>query len=249
MLAFIGGSGLNQLHGAELIEEKQVVTPYGEPSSTLSMMALQGQTVVFLARHGQPHSIAPHAINYRANIAALELVGVTDIIAVNAVGGISEGFGAGVLCVPDNLIDYSYGREQSFFDGQLKPLDHIDFTEPYSAPLRQSILDASADVGKHSPLIIKDHGCHAITQGPRLETSAEIRRCRQDGCDIVGMTGMPEAALARELGINYACLALVVNPAAGVSDALITMDEIHRVLDEGMETIVSIMQAVVSARS
>ena len=244
MLGFIGGSGLNQLSGGTLIEEKHIETVYGKPSSALSMIEFQGEAVVFLARHGSPHHIAPHHINYRANIAALEAVGVTDIVAVNAVGGISEGFDAGVLCVPDNLIDYSYGREHSFLDGQFKPLDHIDFTMPYAQTLRQSILDAASLIQKNKALTIKNTACHAITQGPRLETAAEVKRLAQDSCDIVGMTGMPEAALAKELGINYACLALVVNPAAGISDAAITMDDIHRVLDEGMDSIVAIIEQI-----
>ena len=248
MLGFIGGSGLNQLKNSTLIEELSVKTSCGEPSSKISIIDIQGEKAAFLARHGQPHHIPPHAINYRANIAALEQIGVTDIIAINAVGGISEGFDAGVLCIPDNLIDYTYGREHSFFDGIIKPLDHIDFSLPYSQHLRYLILTAITQVQAiHSlnPVLIKDYACHAITQGPRLETAAEIRRCLQDGCDIVGMTGMPEAALAREIGLGYACLALVVNPAAGVSDKLITMDEIHRVLEAGMDNVLSIIEKIV----
>ena len=245
MLGFIGGSGLNQLSGTRLIESKQLTTEFGQPSSPVSIVDVNGHQAAFIARHGQPHAIAPHAINYKANIAALKALGVTKIIAVNAVGGISSGFDAGVLCVPNNLIDYTYARAHTFLDGIHQPLDHIDFTYPYTESLRELILEVAKKQDDAVAQSIIDFACHAVTQGPRLETAAEIKRLAQDGCDIVGMTGMPEAALAREAGIDYACLACVVNPAAGMGAELITLDEIHRVLANGMQSILNILAAVV----
>jgi len=177
------------------------------------------------------HTLAPHKINYRANIWALQSLSVSDIIAVNAVGGITQEMQSGVISVPHQIIDYTYGREHTFFDGTSAqfPLKHIDFSYPYSQSLRQIILET------HSQLI--DYSVYGATQGPRLESMAEIIKLEKEGCDIVGMTGMPEAALAREVEINYACVALVVNPAAGKSPDIITMEQIYQVLEQGMEQV------------
>jgi 5'-methylthioinosine phosphorylase len=188
------------------------------------------------------HRIAPHEINYRANLWALKEVGVTEIVAVAAVGGIDPNLKAGDLVVPDQLIDYTYGRNHTFFQGPDQPVTHIDFTHPYTQSIRNTLINASRSVGH--PAV--DHGTYAACQGPRLETAAEIRRFAKDGCSIVGMTGMPEAALARELGIAYACLAVVVNPAAGVGDSAeaISLDEIAKVMDGAMARVVEVLKAL-----
>ncbi|WP_339668220.1 S-methyl-5'-thioinosine phosphorylase [Dasania marina] len=232
IVAIIGGTGLQEFAGDGVAGDVlgSRATPYGETSSEVVHSQLSDLSCVFLARHGNPHTIAPHKVNYRANIWALKQLGVSDIIAVNAVGGINPAMPAASLVLPDQLIDYSHSREQSFFDGESNPLQHIDFTHPFSAGLRSQLLAAAKAVN----ISVHGTGVYGVTQGPRLETVAEIKRMAQDGCDVVGMTAMPEAALARELAINYASLCLVVNPAAGCSEQLITMDDIHKVIAQGM---------------
>lgn len=224
-LAIIGGTGLYAFPGLGDIERREASTRWGAPSAPIVIGTLSGQRVAFLARHGEAHSLAPHRINFRANIAALHELGARRIVGINAVGGIRADMGPRVLVVPDQLIDYTCGRPSSFCDGEGEAVLHIDFSEPYSAALRADLLAASRKAG----VDVVDGGCYAATQGPRLETNAEIARLRRDGCDLVGMTGMPEAALARELEIEYACLALVANWAAGCDPeaATISIEEIH----------------------
>lgn len=227
-IAIIGGTGLDQF--PELLERQQetVVTPFGECSAPLTRAKIAHQPLVFLPRHGADHSIAPHDINYRANIYALHQAGVTDIIAVNAVGGIDPRLDDGALALPSQLIDYTWGRASSFS----KPGDilHVDFTEPYCPQLQGRLIAAA----QQEQLQLHAGGVLAITQGPRLETAAEVTRLSRDGCTLVGMTGMPEAILARELGIRYCCLALVVNKAAGLGDGPITVEHMASVLVTGM---------------
>lgn len=211
MAGIIGGTGMTELAGLDIERRQEVATPWGEPSSPLVFGRFAGVPVVFLARHGLEHSIPPHLVNYRANCWALRDAGVRRVVAVNAVGGISGDCTPGSLVIPDQLIDFTYGREHTYCDGSTVPLSHVDFTEPYSAELREWLLWAGTAAG----LEPRDGGIYAATQGPRLETAAEIDRLERHGCDIVGMTGMPEAALARELGLDYACCAVVVNWAAG----------------------------------
>ena len=224
-LAIIGGTGLYAFPGLGDIERREASTRWGAPSAPIVTGTLSGQRVAFLARHGEAHSFAPHRINFRANIAALHELGARRIVGINAVGGIRADMGPRALVVPDQLIDYTCGRPSSFCDGEGEAVLHIDFSEPYSAALRADLLAASRKAG----VDVVDGGCYAATQGPRLETNAEIARLRRDGCDLVGMTGMPEAALARELEIEYACLALVANWAAGCDPeaATISIEEIH----------------------
>ena len=241
MIGIIGGTGLTEFAQGELCGERK--TPYGDTSSAIVRLMIDDKPVYFLARHGHPHSIPPHKVNYRANLWALKQLGVSKLLAVNAVGGITEAMAAGVVVLPDQIIDYSYGREHTFYDGDKDELEHIDFSYPFSATLRQALMDAAADCS----LSIIDQAVYGVTQGPRLETAAEIKRMRNDGCDIVGMTAMPEAALARELDIDYASACLVVNPAAGCSDALITMADIHRVIDSGMAQVRALLKATVVA--
>ncbi len=203
---------------------------------------LAGQPVCFLARHGHPHTIPPHRVNYRANLWALREAGVSRIIAVNAVGGIHADLPTGRFCVPDQLIDYTWGRPSSFYEDGLEEVVHVDFADPYDTELRARLLPAAAAQG----VDCRDGGVYAATQGPRLETAAEIRRLERDGADLVGMTGMPEAALARELGLAYACLALVVNPAAGKSSEVITMAAIEAVVKAGMQQVRAVLREVVT---
>lgn len=230
--AIIGGSGLYHLQEAAA-PCHAIVTPYGEQPVSLYLEQGAAGPFWFLPRHGKSHDVAPHEINYRANLWALYQQGVRQVFAINAVGGIADGLEPGALVVPDQLIDYSWGREHSYFSGKHSFEAHIDFTEPYDAGLRALLLQAGAAC--HTSL--RTQGVYACTQGPRLETAAEIRRLARDGCDIVGMTGMPEAALARELGMAYASVALVVNRAAGLGDGHITMDAIRTSLDSGMTAV------------
>lgn len=226
-IALIGGTGLNRLEGLDIVREHEVQTPWGECSHRVQQGRFHDSDVFFLARHGVPHQIPPHRINYRANIWALRELGVTKIIGVNAVGGIERSWPPGFIALPDQLIDYTYGREHTFYDGSDGELQHIDFTEPYNPDLRQQLIAAAQQIG----LKCSTTGTYAATQGPRLETAAEVRRLHQDGCDIVGMTGMPEAALAAELGLAYAAVCLVVNAAAGLGEEPITEAAMHDILD------------------
>ncbi|UTW45961.1 S-methyl-5'-thioinosine phosphorylase [bacterium SCSIO 12696] len=232
-MAIIGGTGLTQMPELQIHHSRTVTTQYGSPSSPLLCGQLGGADVVFLARHGSSHNIPPHCVNYRANMAALKQEGVAAVIAVNAVGGIRSDMGAGALVVPDQIIDYTWGRQHTYSDGPDAPLEHVDFTQPYTEPLRQQLLSALQAEGVAGI----DGGVHGVTQGPRLESAAEIDRLEKDGCDLVGMTAMPEAALARELGLDYACLALVVNPAAGRSVDTISMADIQAVLEQSIPKI------------
>ncbi len=211
MIGIIGGSGLNRIADLEAPRRVAMTSPYGEPSAALTVGRLHGVEVAFLARHGDGHTIAPHRINYRANIHALHAQGVRDVIAVATVGSIRDEWGPGALVVPDQIIDYTHGREATFFDGVLQPLQHIDFTRPFHGAMRGRLLQAGAASGE----ALRDGGVYGATQGPRLETAAEIDRMARDGSDVVGMTGMPEAVLAREMGLDYAMLCVVVNAAAG----------------------------------
>lgn len=228
MLAIIGGSGLTQLASLEVTSRKATRTPYGEPSGALTFGKLRGRDVAFLARHGYGHTIPPHEVNYRANLWALREEGATEIVSVASVGGIRADLGPGTLVVPHQLIDYTWGRRSTFFEGGDVPVSHVDFTGPYSEPLRRKLLVAAQACGE----LALDGAVYAATQGPRLETAAEIDRLERDGADIVGMTGMPEAALARELDLPYAAIAVVVNHAAGRGDSRggIRLDRIEQTL-------------------
>lgn len=237
-VAIIGGSGLTQLNNLQITRREVVPTPYGEPSAPMVFGLLGGREVVFLPRHGADHTIPPHRINYRANIWALREAGVQQIIAVAAVGGIANHLAAGDLLFPDQIIDYTYGREHTFFDGADRKVTHVDFSYPYSAELRATLIEAAHRAG----IAVVELGTYGATQGPRFETVAEIRRMERDGADVVGMTGMPEAALARELNLAYAAVALVVNPAAGKTDAIISLEEIETCLRQGMLKVRSLLE-------
>ena len=222
-LAVIGGTGVYRIAELENVESHLPETRYGFPSGPVRVGRLGGKRVAFLARHGEEHGVPPHKINYRANLVALQMVGATRVLALNTVGGITERFGPQALGCPDQLIDYTWGRISTLSEEPGTPVLHVDFGEPYTPALRAQVLAAA----QRSGVALVDGGCYGATQGPRLETVAEIARMRRDGCDLVGMTGMPEAGLARELGLQYACLAIVANWAAGCGDATeITMDEV-----------------------
>ena len=242
-LAIIGGTGLDRLDLLEGRREEWIETPYGGPSAPLVHGTVAGVPLVFLARHGQEHTLAPHEINYRANLRALHDAGVDAVIAVAAVGVIGDRPAPGGLVVPEQLIDYTHGRAATFFEGDGVAVQHIDFTRPYTPALRQRLLAAAAAAG----VDIVDGGCYGATQGPRLETAAEIERLRRDGCTLVGMTGMPEAALARELGLAYACCAVVANRAAGTVPGEISLEEIGMHLAAGMQNVRTLIAALVRA--
>ena len=245
MLAIIGGSGLTQLANLNVIRREVVRTPYGEPSGALTFGQLCEHPVVFLARHGYGHTIPPHRVNYQANLWALKEAGVEIIISVASVGGIRADMCPGTLVVPDQIIDYTWGRKNTFHEGTDEPVVHIDFTEPYDAAVRRRILAAAAAAGEK----VFDGAVYAATQGPRLETAAEINRLERDGADVVGMTGMPEAALARELGIPYAAINVVANYAAGRADSSerICFDRIETVLHDAMGRVRKVLDHLCTA--
>lgn len=230
--AVIGGSGLYEMEGFAGIES--IETPYGVVDG-ITAKTISGCRVYFLPRHGQGHSIPPHKINYRANIWALHSLGVTEVLAVNAVGGITSLMSPGCICVPDQVIDYSYGREHTFFDGSLGQVKHVDFAEPFCPSLRGRLIEQCRLSMPADSFV--EGGVYACTQGPRLESAAEIRRLKSDGCDIVGMTLMPEAALVRELGMGYGSLCAVANWGAGLDSEPLTMDLILEVLSGAIGSI------------
>lgn len=240
-IAIIGGTGLTSIKGLEIIGREIVQTPYGEPSGPLVQGILSGHNVYFLPRHGAAHTIPPHKINYRANIWALKEAGIEQVIAVNAVGGIRKDMQPGKLIIPDQVIDYTVSRTNTFFDEGLKKVVHIDFTYPFCEELREDIINAAKT---HSISVIKK-GTYAATQGPRLETAAEINRLEKDGCHLVGMTCMPEAALAREQDLCYASISVVANLAAGRGTDNLTMEVIEKNLNNGMIQVRKLLEAVI----
>jgi 5'-methylthioadenosine phosphorylase len=241
MLAIIGGSGLTRLSTLAVARREVVRTPYGEPSSALLFGRIAGHAAVFLARHGHGHTIPPHRVNYRANLWALQHCGARAVIAVASVGAIGP-VEPGALVLPHQLIDYTHGREATFFDGGDQRVVHVDFTHPYSRRVRSACLAAAAAAG----VVLADGGVYGAVSGPRLETAAEIDRMERDGATLVGMTGMPEAVLARELALPYAAIAVVVNHAAGRGDSQheISLDAIARTLEAAMERVRALLDHV-----
>jgi 5'-methylthioinosine phosphorylase len=244
LLAIIGGSGLSGLANLEVTRRQVLRTPFGEPSGPLTFGNIGGRPVAFLARHGYGHTIAPHEVNYRANMWALKEQMITTVVSVASVGSIRKDFPPGSLVLPDQIVDYTWGRKSTFFEGPGAKVTHIDFTEPYTAGLRERILHAAKSCGQD----IADGAVYAATQGPRLETAAEINRLERDGAGLVGMTAMPEAALARELGLEYATIAVVANFAAGRGDSVhgVSMDKIGIVLEEAMGKVRRIIEKLVA---
>jgi 5'-methylthioinosine phosphorylase len=242
MLAIIGGTGFTKLANLEIIRRQVVRTPYGEPSGALIFGKLLDKELVFLARHGYGHHLAPHEVNYRANIWALKQAGADYVVAMNSVGGIPDELTPGTLVVPDQIIDYTWGRKSTFFEGAEQPVTHIDFTFPYDEGMRQCLIQAAAKIGEQ----IVANGVYACTQGPRLESAAEVTRLERDGATMVGMTAMPEVALAREQGLKYAALAVIVNHAAGRGASLqgIRLEDTYAFLEAGIGKIHRILEAL-----
>jgi 5'-deoxy-5'-methylthioadenosine phosphorylase len=243
-LAIIGGTGLDKMPNLEIVHREVSHTPYGEPSAPLTHGRLAGKDIVFLPRHGSSHIIPPHLINYRANLWALRHIGIDTVLAVAAVGGITERMAPGMMVIPDQLIDYTHEREHTLFEADLTQVTHIDFTYPYCEQLRRQLFEAGRESGL-SPIA---GGTYGATQGPRLETAAEIQRMQRDGCDIVGMTGMPEASLAREMNLCYATCAVISNWAAGKSEGVIEIGEIEKNLMQGMEEVKLLVAALLDHR-
>ena len=241
-LAIIGGTGFNFINSLEAKSSQRLETPYGDPSADFICGKLNKKEIIFLARHGNPHKIPPHKINYRANIWGLKQLGVSEIISIAAVGGMTQNMSPAHIAIPDQIIDYSYDREHTFFADNLKAVTHIDFTFPYSKKLRNRIIQAA-----DNELSMSQTGTYGCTQGPRLESAAEILRMERDGCNLVGMTGMPEASLARELDIDYAAISVIANWAAGKSEGEISMVEIEQHLKIGMADVENLLRSVVSA--
>lgn len=235
----IGGTGLTALEDFVVLDRETPVTPYGTPSAALTRGRLGSVPAVFLPRHGADHTLAPHCINYRANIWALARA-AERVVAVAAVGGINRHMAPGDVVIVDQLIDYTWGRAHTFSDAQAEQVLHVDFTEPYDAGVRGALLQAALRAGVE----VHDGGTYAATQGPRLESAAEVERLARDGCDVVGMTGMPEAGLAREQALPYACCAVVVNAAAGRAGGPITMDMIRANLQVGMRRVLALLRAL-----
>lgn len=244
-IAIIAGSGFEALPELEIRREQKVETPWGSPSSPLQYGDLDGQPVWFLSRHGHDHGLAPHAVNYRANLQALADQGVEQVLAVYTTGGIDAELTPGSFVVPHDLVDYSWGREHSF--STPGNVIHVDMTDPYDAAIRRALIDAAQDVLDPDEGPIFERGVYGCTQGPRLETPAEIDRMERDGCTVVGMTGMPEAGLARELGLALGGIALVVNPAAGRGG--ISMDEIQAVAAAGRQRLLTVLAAAIARLS
>ncbi|MFA6921078.1 MAG: S-methyl-5'-thioinosine phosphorylase [Gallionella sp.] len=242
MLAIIGGRGLTQLANLEITHRQVMRTPYGEPSGAFLFGTLNQHEVIFLARHGYGYTIPPHLVNYRANLWALREQGVSEVVSVATVGGIRADLTPGTLVVPDQILDYTQGRDYTFFSTRNTSYKNIDFTLPYSMNLRSRILHSAEQV--QQPCL--DGGVYAATQGPRLDSIAEINRYEKDGADMVGMTGMPEASLARELDMDYATIAVVANYAAGRGDShvSISMEAVNATAKSAMERVRVILEYV-----
>ena len=238
-IAIIGGSGSALLLPDMIVDEQiNIATPFGKPSSPIIRATSSDAQFFLLYRHGVGHSIPPHKINYRANIWALTELGIDVVVAIASVGGIRSSLKPGDLLLPDQLIDYTWGRESTFFDGEDGSVGHLEMTTPYSVQVRSALLKAADKCGVE----LADGGVYAATQGPRFETPAEVNRIETDGGDVVGMTGMPEAALAAEKGLCYACVTLIVNPAAGRGDGHITDEEIRRSMERGIGNLNILLQ-------
>ena len=244
MLSIIGGSGLTQLANLEITHRQVIRTPFGEPSGALTMGRLSNEEIIFLARHGYGHTIPPHEVNYRANIWAIHSRGVKDLVSVASVGGIHADLKPGTIVIPDQIIDYTHGRKTTFREGKDKPVVQMDFTEPYCQKMRELCLRAAQAAGE----TCVDGGVYAAVQGPRLESKAEINRLERDGATMVGMTGMPEAGLAKEIGLCYATIGVVANFAAGrgSSKDAVHYDEVEAVSKQSMQRVRNILEHLVA---
>ncbi len=238
-VGLIGGSGLSSFEEFDEQHRENINTSYGSPSAELVHGVFHGNDIVFLARHGSDYSLPPHRINYRANIWAMHTLEVDFVVTVNTVGGIRSDLSPGVVAVPDQIVDYTYGREQTFFDGENTAIEFLDFTSPYTESVRQRLLSAAGA----AKVTVVDGGTYGATQGPRLETKAEVLRLKNDGCDMIGMTGMPETVLARELGMGIATLAVVVNWCAGLGEGGIH-DQVEANTKTGLSQVIRLLAAL-----
>jgi 5'-methylthioadenosine phosphorylase len=239
-IGLIGGSGVYQLDGLNVRATRTMETPFGSPSAPLIAGEIEGREVVFLPRHGANHEIPPHRINFRANIAAFQQLGVERIFSIGAVGGLHADWKPGTIVIPDQIIDMTFGaRSGTFFDNG--SVMHIDFSQPYCPHLRQTILNAARTI--EEPAI--SSGTYICTNGPRLESAAEIKYYAMIGADIVGMTAMPEAALAREAEICYGGLCIVTNPAAGLKDENLTATEVIAAMKNASERLRVLLRATI----
>ncbi len=247
MLGVIGGTGLSQINGFEPAGHNHVATPFCETKIEVELLQHRGCKIAFLRRHGSKHNIPPHKVNYQANIWALHTLGVDKVIGVNAVGSINEKLVPGCLAVPDQIIDYTHGRAATYFEETSKTVVHTDFTRPFAETLRSALLDSATITNVKSPdnRLVMNGGVYGCTQGPRLETAAEVNKYKRDGCDLLGMTAMPEAVLARELEVDYALLALSVNWAAGQFEGEILMDDISKVVGNSKDFVTDLLKALV----
>jgi 5'-deoxy-5'-methylthioadenosine phosphorylase len=238
-LGIIGGTGFDQFSLLEEPRRKVMETRWGNPSHELLLGQLGGLNVAVLNRHGNRQKFPPHKVNYRANVAAMHKLGAKMLLSINAVGGIAPSMGPGALVLPDQIIDYTWGREQTYFDGGEGGLKHIDFSQPLDDALRNTMALAASDI----TLNVVKGGCYAVTQGPRLETAAEVQRLKQDGNDLIGMTLMPEVVLARELDMRCVNISVVANWGAGLEHETISINEIGRILDGCMGNVFRLCEA------
>ncbi len=233
-LGIIAGTGFYSLSPLENSEVKVIETKYG--SAQVTEGTWHGRKTYFLTRHGVKHSVPPHKINYRANIQALCDLGVAEVLAVNVCGGLDKTVPVGGFQVVDDFIDFTKNRTLTFFDGE-EGVNHVDMNEPYAQNLRKVLLQA----GKNLNIQISDGGIYGGFEGPRFETKAEIQMAKQFGVTMVGMTGVPEVVLAVEKGLQYAAICIVANPGAGLSEDIITMEDVQKVVSDSAKTVVKIL--------
>lgn len=237
-IGVIGGSGLYEIKGFVLKKKRTISTPYGKPSDQYLTGTMGKTEIIFLPRHGSHHNIPPHMINYRANIWGFRKLGVDRILSISAAGGINKGLKPGDIVISDQILDMTKERKSTYYDGK-EGVIHIDFTEPYCPELRRILLKA----GRQKRLSLKNGGTYVAVEGPRLETASEIKSFSILGGDIVGMTGMPEAALARELEICYAGISVVANYAAGISRRKLTVAEVMEAMKDSTEKIKDLLKS------
>ncbi len=256
MLGVIGGSGLYKIDGFKKIDELKIETPFGEPSSPIIIAEYEGRNLAFLSRHGTDHSIPPHLVNYRANIWALRKIGIKRILGIGAVGSINEKIKPGDYIIISDFLDFTKSRKSTFYEGRfgksiegkgtvedlinLKKVVHVDMTDPYCPEMRAILKAVLSDRGYP----FKEKGVYVCTEGPRFETPAEIRVFKKLGGDVVGMTGYPEVALARELALCYASLCISANPAAGIADYRLTSEEVINMMKAKTTEIGEIIKAL-----
>ena len=226
MIGIIGGTGIYDTKNAEEIRKEVVKTPYRD-APEIKIVSFEGKEVAFLPRHSKSHGVPPHKINYRANIYALKEIGVDRIISTNSVGGINESFAPGDVVIPHDFLDFTKGRESTFYDDRVV---HIDVSSPYCGEIRSALLKAAGPVSN-----VFGEGVYACTQGPRFETPTEIKMIKTLGGDIVGMTGVPEVVLAREMQMCYGSLCIVANFAAGIKEDKLTATEVKDIVKKNEE--------------